>query len=61
MNKVRWFGLLSLIIGVLGSNYLNEYDFLAGIFIGIGIAWLLTGKFLISNRKSDYLKTNSGK
>ena len=46
MNKIRIFGLLMLIIGiVLHFTFDNDgIDFLTGLLIGGGIALLITGK-----------------
>lgn len=46
MNRIRIFGLIILIIGIiLHFSFKNDgIDFLTGLLIGGGIALLLTGK-----------------
>ena len=50
MNKIRIFGLAFLIIGGLGLYYANGYGFIFGIIAGLGIGWLLTGKFIVMSK-----------
>ncbi|MDR5589075.1 hypothetical protein [Christiangramia sp. SM2212] len=52
MNKVRIYGLICLITGILALSYFerSDLDFLAGILTGIGIGWFLTGKFFVFNK-----------
>ncbi|RKS53517.1 hypothetical protein BC962_1769 [Gillisia mitskevichiae] len=53
MNKIRILGLISLVVGLIGIFFLERYDleFLFGILAGAGIGWLLTGRFIVMNRK----------
>ena len=57
MNKIKVVGLVSSIIGILGITILDssDFQFLFGILAGLGIGWLLTGKFIVSSnpRKSS--------
>gem|GEM_PF-791715 len=56
MNKVRIIGIGSLITGVLIGYFFNRTDvhLLSGILIGLGIGWLITGRFIVDakTRKS---------
>ncbi|MEG9329242.1 hypothetical protein V6B16_14980 [Salinimicrobium catena] len=51
MNKIRIFGIIFLIVGGLGLYYTNGYGFIFGILAGIGMGWLLTGKFIVMSKK----------
>ena len=57
MNKIRIIGIIFLIIGGLGLYYTNGYGFIFGILAGIGVVWLLTGKFIaMSKNEGESLK-----
>jgi len=47
MNKTRIIGLTIIIIGIIIPFTLetNATDFISGIFTGLGIGFLFTGKF----------------
>lgn len=47
MNKIRIFGFIISIIGGFGLYFTNGYGFIFGILAGVGIGWLLTGKFIV--------------
>ncbi len=49
MNKIRIAGLISLLLGIFGIFYFERsgFDLLFGILAGVGIGWLLTGKFVV--------------
>jgi uncharacterized membrane protein len=52
MNKIRIAGLIILIIAIFGIFYFERsgFDLLFGILAGIGIGWLLTGKFIAMSK-----------
>jgi len=50
MNEIRIIGIVSIVIGGLGLHYTNGYGFIFGILAGVGIGWLLTGKFIVTSR-----------
>lgn len=53
MTKVRWIGILLLIIGYFIIHFLNGgyYGFIAGLFLGLGIVLIIRGKLEFRNRK----------
>ncbi|PTX44620.1 hypothetical protein C8P64_0602 [Christiangramia gaetbulicola] len=56
MNKVRIGGLGLIITGILIGYYFNRIDIhlLSGMLIGLGIGWLITGRFIVNtgNKKT---------
>ncbi|WP_300434925.1 hypothetical protein [Christiangramia sp.] len=52
MNKARIMGIGAVISGILIGYFFTRTDvhLLSGILIGLGIGWLITGKFIIDGK-----------
>ncbi|SDS22631.1 hypothetical protein [Gramella sp. MAR_2010_147] len=52
MNKVRIVGVGSLIVGIVIGYFFNRTDvhLLSGMLIGLGIGWLITGRFMVDSK-----------
>ncbi|CAL65008.1 hypothetical protein [Christiangramia forsetii] len=50
MNKVRIIGIAATISGVLIGYFFNrtEVHLLSGILIGLGIGWIISGRFIVN-------------
>jgi len=50
MNKVRVIGVAAVVSGALIGYFFNRTDvhLLSGILIGLGIGWLVTGRFIVN-------------
>ncbi|MFV8225648.1 hypothetical protein [Christiangramia aquimixticola] len=62
MNKVRLIGIAMMLSGIF-IGYLStrtDLHLLSGILLGLGIGWLITGKFNAHHRKVSTRNTRTG-
>ncbi len=54
MNKIRFFGLLLVVTGIVLSQLQlknNFAEFLMGLFVGSGLVFLITGQIQLKSKK----------
>ncbi|MCB7482278.1 hypothetical protein [Christiangramia sediminis] len=53
MNKVRILGIGAIISGILIGYFFTRTDvhLLSGMLIGVGVGWVITGRFLSHGKK----------